>query len=89
MLGQNGKLGHSCTKGRKGKLYDSRVSDHATVLLGLNVSSYAHNCGCVVEGSGAVAAISVLLLLLLLLLLLIVAQIVIYFTTDHCNITSR
>ena len=85
MLGQNGKLGHSCTKGTKGKLYDSRVSDHATVYLGLNVSSYAHNCGCVVEGGGAVAAISVLLLLLLL----IVVQLVIYFTIDHCNITSR
>ena len=53
MLGQNGKLGHSCTKGRKGKFYNSRVSDLATVHLGLNVSSYAHNCGCVVEGSGA------------------------------------
>ena len=66
MLGQNGKLGHSCTKERKGKLYNSRVSDLATVHLGLNVSSYAHNCGCVVEGSGAVAAISVLLLLLTL-----------------------
>ena len=66
MLGQNGKLGHSCTKGRKDKLYNSRVSDLATVHLGLNVSSYAHNCGCVFEGSGAVAAISVLLLLLTL-----------------------
>ena len=50
-FGQNGKLGHSCTNVTKGKLYGSRVSDHATVHLGLNVSSSAHNCGCVVDGS--------------------------------------
>ena len=30
-FGQNGKLGHSCTNVTKGKLYDSRVSDHAIV----------------------------------------------------------
>ena len=53
----------------KGKLYGSRDSDHAIVHLGLNVSSSAHNCGCVVDGSNAMAAILVLLLLLLLLLL--------------------
>ena len=38
-FGQNGKLGHSCTNVTNGKLYGSRVSDHAIVHLGLNVSS--------------------------------------------------
>ena len=56
-FGRNGKLGHSCTNVTKGKLYDSRVSDHAIVHLGLNVSSSTHNCGCVVDGSNAMAAI--------------------------------
>ena len=51
---QNGKLGHSCTNVTKGKLYGSRVSDRAIVHLGLNVSSSAHNCGCVVDGGNAV-----------------------------------
>ena len=55
--GQNGKLGHSCTNVTKGKLYGSRDSDHAIVHLGLNVSSSAHNCGCVVDGGTAMAAI--------------------------------
>ena len=48
-FGQNGKLGHSCTNVTKGKLYGSH--------LGLNVSSSAHNCGCVVDGGNAMAAI--------------------------------
>ena len=56
-FGQNGKLGHSCTNVTKGKLYDSRVRDHVIVHLGLNVSSSAHNCGCAVDGSNAMAAI--------------------------------
>ena len=47
---QNGKLGHSCTNMTKGKLYGSRDSDHAIVHLGLNVSSSANNCGCVLDG---------------------------------------
>ena len=34
-------------------------------LLGINVNNSAHNCGCVVDGGGAMAAISVLLLLIL------------------------
>ena len=54
---QNGKLGHSCTNMTKGKLYGSQDSDHAIVYLGLNVSSSAHNCGCVVDGGNATAAI--------------------------------
>ena len=41
----------------KGKLYDSRVSDHVIVHLVLNVSSSAHNCGCVVDGGNATASI--------------------------------
>ena len=56
-FGQNGKLGHSCTNVTKGKLYGSRDSDHAIVHLGLYVSSSTHNCGCVVDGGNAMAAI--------------------------------
>ena len=56
-FGQNGKLGHSCTNVTKGKLYGSRDSDRAIVHLGLNVSSSAHNCGCVVDGVNTMAAI--------------------------------
>ena len=56
-FGQNGKLGHSYTNVTKAKLYGSRVSDHAIVHLGLNVSSSAHNSGCVVNGGNAMAAI--------------------------------
>ena len=56
-FGQNGKLGHSCINVTKGKLYGSQDSDHAIVHLGLNVSSSAHNCGCVVDGGNAMAAI--------------------------------
>ena len=36
-LGQNGKLGHSCVRVRKGRLYDSRVRDHVIVHLGLKM----------------------------------------------------
>ena len=50
-FGQNGKLGHSCTNVTKGKLYGSQ--DSAIVHLGLNVSSSAHNCGCVVDDAMA------------------------------------
>ena len=54
---QNGKFGHSCTNVTKGKLYGSWDSDHVIVHLGLNVSSSAHNCGCVVDGGNTMAAI--------------------------------
>ena len=54
-FGQNGKLGHSCVRVTKGRLYDSCVRDHVTVHLG--VSSSAHNCGCMVNGGNAMAAI--------------------------------
>ena len=37
----------------KGKLYGSQDIVH----LGLNVRSSAHNCGCVVDGGNAMAAI--------------------------------
>ena len=50
------KLGHSCARVMKGKLYGSRVSDNF-VHLGLNVSSSTHNCGCVVDSGNAMAAI--------------------------------
>ena len=57
IFGSYCKLGHSCARVMKSRLYDSRVSDHAIVQLGLNVSSSAHNCGCVVDGGGTMAAI--------------------------------
>ena len=41
----------------KGRLYDSQVRDHVIMHLVLNVSSSAHNCGCVVNGGNAMAAI--------------------------------
>ena len=56
-FGQNGKLGDSFTNVTKGKLYGSWDSDHAIVHLGLNISSSAHNCRCVVDGGNAMAAI--------------------------------
>ena len=43
---QNGKFGQNGMSGQKGKVH-----------LGPNVSSSAHNHGCVVNGSGAMAAI--------------------------------
>ena len=55
-LGQNGKLGHSCARVTKSRFYISRVRDHV-VHLGFNVNSSAHNCGCVVDGGGAMAAV--------------------------------
>ena len=54
---QNVKLGHSCVRVTKRRLYDSQVRDHVIMHLGLNVSSSAHNCGCVVNGGNAMAAI--------------------------------
>ena len=50
---RNGKLGHSCARVMKSRLYESRVRDHVMVRLGLNVGSSAHNCGCVVDGGNA------------------------------------
>ena len=41
----------------KGRLYDSQARDHIIMYLGLNVSSSTHNCGCVVDGGNAMAAI--------------------------------
>ena len=55
--GQNGKLGHSSVRVTKGRLYDSQVRDHVIVHLVLNLNSSAHNCGCVVDGGNAMAAI--------------------------------
>ena len=54
---RNGMLGHSCVRVTKSRLYGSRVRDHVVVHLGLNVSSSAHNCGCVVDGGGTMTAI--------------------------------
>ena len=55
-------VGHSCANVTNGRLFEFQVRDHV-VHLGLNVSSATHNCGCVVGGSNAMAAIKVLLLL--------------------------
>ena len=41
----------------KGKLNGFRVSDHAIVHLGLNLSSFVYNCGCVVDGGNVMAAV--------------------------------
>ena len=45
-FGQNDKLSQNDMSDQKGKVH-----------LGPNVSSSAHDCGCVVNGSGAMAAI--------------------------------
>ena len=45
----------------KASFHDSRVRDHVTMHLGLNVRSSAHKCRCVVDGGNAMAAIGVLL----------------------------
>ena len=54
---RNGKLGHSCVRVTKGRHYDSQVRDHVIVHLGLNLSSFDRNCGCMVDGGNAMAAI--------------------------------
>ena len=54
---QNGKLGHSCVRVMKSRLYDSWVRDHVVVHLGIKVSSSAHKRGCVVNGGNTMAAI--------------------------------
>ena len=56
-FGQNVKLGHSCVRVTNGRLCDSRVRDCVIVHLGLNVSSSTHDCGCVIDGGNAIAAI--------------------------------
>ena len=38
-------------------LHDFSVRDHDTVHIDLNVSTSAHNCGCMVDGGSAIAAI--------------------------------
>ena len=54
---QNGKLSHSCVRVTKGRLYESRITDHVIVHLGLNVSSSTYNCRGVVDGGNTIAAI--------------------------------
>ena len=62
---QNGKFGQNGKFSQNGKLAQNDMSGQkGKVHLGPNVSSSAHYRGCVVNGSGAMAAISVLLLLL-------------------------
>ena len=45
-FGQNGKLSHNGKSGQRGEVH-----------LGPNVSSSSHDCGCMVDGSGAMPAI--------------------------------
>ena len=40
---------------------DSCIEDRI-IYLGINVNSFTHNCGCVVDGSNTVVVIGVLLL---------------------------
>ena len=47
---QNGKLCHSCARVMKCKLTESQSKIMLFVHLGLNVSSSAHNCGCMIDG---------------------------------------
>ena len=49
----------------KSRLYDSPVRDQCCVVhFSLNLNSSAHNCGCVVDGGGAMAAIFSIIILL-------------------------
>ena len=48
---------HFCSNFAKGRLYESWARYHVIVHLGVNVSSSTHNCGCVVDGGNAMAAI--------------------------------
>ena len=41
----------------KGMLHDSRVRDHGIMHLGLNLNSSTRNCGSMVNGSNAMAAL--------------------------------
>ena len=58
-----GKIGHSCVRVTKGRLYESRVRDHVIVHLCLNVSISAHNFGCVVY-SNAMATMSIIIIII-------------------------
>ena len=55
-FGQNDKLGHSSVRVTKSRLCDSRGRDCVIVHLDSYISSSAHNCGYVVEGSNTMAA---------------------------------
>ena len=56
--GQNGKFSQNGKFGQNGKFSHNALSRQKDkVHLGLNVSSSAHNCGCMVNGDGAMAAI--------------------------------
>ena len=55
---QNGKFGQNGKFSQNGKFGQNGMSGQKDkVHLGPNVSSSAHYCGCVVNGSGAMAAI--------------------------------
>ena len=54
---QNGNLGPSRVRVMKRRLYNSSVRGHVIERLGLNVSSFTHNCWSVVDGGSVTAAI--------------------------------
>ena len=57
-FGQNGKFSQNGKFGQNGKFSQNNMcGQKGKVHLGPNVSSSAHNRGCVVNGSGAMAAI--------------------------------
>ena len=56
-FGQNGKLNQNGKFGQNGKFSQNHMSGQkGKVHLGTNVSSSIHDCGCVVDGGGAMAA---------------------------------
>ena len=56
-FGQNGKLSQNGKFGQYGKFSQNCMSSQKGLHLGPNVSSSAHDCGRVVDGGGAMAAI--------------------------------
>ena len=62
-VAQNGFILFTLDKGHFGistnylLLFNYVPRDHVVVHLGINVNSSAHNCGCVVDGCNAMAAI--------------------------------
>ena len=66
---QNVKLGHSCSRVMKGKLSESRVEDHVGDL-GSNVSSSAHNFGCMVNGGNAIYGSNLSIIIIIIIMFL-------------------
>ena len=61
---RNGKFSQNCKFGQNGKFsqngklsQNGKSGQNCKVHLGPNVSSFTHDCGCVINGGGAMAAI--------------------------------